>query len=224
MTPTALHFVALAIMFLTGGFTALKGGDAEHAQLYAAIIAGLGFVSTVVAAQAPKLFVKKTVAKPPSLPCFCLFVLCLFVALGCIESAPIVAVTPANQAQVTACQATANAHNDWLVAGVGLGVAGSGVGAASTAITSSDTGAKTALGVAAVSTALLAAGSEVLAGFAASQFTASNCSSVVGPLPALPPPASSAKPSVADAPPPYLFPRPGESVVIVSHNPEVPQS
>jgi hypothetical protein len=65
MSPTALHVVALVLVFLSGGFAALKGGDADHASLYAAIIAGLGTLSTLLAAVAPSLL-RKGPPKPPS--------------------------------------------------------------------------------------------------------------------------------------------------------------
>jgi len=114
-----------------------------------------------------------------------LALLALGVALaGCISSAPIVPVTSANSAQISSCQGTATLHNDVVIGGFVLGGATSGLATAAAAFTDQNT--KTDLAIAgAIAGAVLIADTAV-AGFAASNFANSQCSSVVGALPVSP--------------------------------------
>jgi hypothetical protein len=101
---------------------------------------------------------------------------------ACISSAPITPVTPANQDQVSTCQSIASLHNgvvigDFAVGGITSGLAG--VGAALT-----DTQTKTDLAIAAAAAGAVALVGTGIAGLTSADFANSNCSSVVGALPA----------------------------------------
>jgi len=105
---------------------------------------------------------------------------------GCISSAPVVPVTPANQQQVSMCQQDAQLHNgvvigDFVVGGATSGLAGVSAGLAPGS-------AKTDMAIVAVGLGALTVTGAAIAGYAASNFANSNCSSVVGALPAAPVP------------------------------------
>ena len=107
---------------------------------------------------------------------------------GCLSSAPIVPVTPANQAQISTCESTATLHNGVVVGGFSLSATGGTLGAVAalepnvTTKNTLDVAAAVAAGLALVDTSLLALSS--------SNFSNNNCSSVVGNLPiAAPKPA-----------------------------------
>jgi hypothetical protein len=103
-----------------------------------------------------------------------------WVLAGCISSAPIVPVTPTNQAQVTSCQTTATLHNDLVVGGFVLGGASAALAGASGAIVDQATQRDVAAS-AAVLGALAVADAAIVA-WASHNFADGNCSSVVGPL------------------------------------------
>jgi len=143
---------------------------------------------------------KVTTILPPPLPLLCL---CLLLG-GCLSSAPLVPVTSANTDQVSTCQATASAHNGFVVAGMVLGGLDTGLGVAAGADTNTSQKTGFAVGAAAGAAAITTVAS--LAALYASNFAESNCSSVVGPLPVATPVADAAPPPLdagaADAFPP----------------------
>lgn len=113
-----------------------------------------------------------------------------FCLAGCFSSAPTVPVTPANQAQITSCENTATLHDGYVVAGFVVGGAGAGLGASVAAV--GDPSVKTGLGIGAAGAAAIGVTLAALGELTASNFANSNCSAVVGPLPAGPLPATKA--------------------------------
>jgi len=111
---------------------------------------------------------------------FSMFLLALLLG-GCISSAPIVPVTPANSAQVTTCQSDASLHNGIVVGDFVIGGLTSGL--ASTAAGLTNATAKNDISVAAAAAGGLTIAGAALAGYTAANFANSNCSSVVGSLP-----------------------------------------
>jgi hypothetical protein len=117
--------------------------------------------------------------------------LCMLAALACplyltacLSSAPIVPETAANQDQIATCQATAELHNGVVVGDFVLGGAAPALGAVAAALPNGS--GKTDLGITAAVTAGVLAVGATLVGYTASNFAASNCSSVVGQLPTPP--------------------------------------
>lgn len=113
--------------------------------------------------------------------------LCMLLS-GCISSAPIVLVTPGNQAQVSSCQSIASLHNGVVIGGFVVGGATAGLAGVAAAATDSTTKNDLAIG-AAIAGALGVVGTAI-AGFTSSNFANSQCSSVVGPLAAKKPEAA----------------------------------
>ena len=107
--------------------------------------------------------------------------LLLLALAGCLYSAPIVPVTPANQAQVASCQQTAVFHDGDVIVDFGLGGISSALAGSAAAV--SDQNTKTDLAVVSASVAALVVVGAAIAELTASNFANSNCSSVVGPLP-----------------------------------------
>jgi hypothetical protein len=100
---------------------------------------------------------------------------------GCLSSAPIVPVTPQNQAQVSSCQNTATLHDDFVIGDFVLGGVASGLASASAAVSDQQTKTNFAIATAGVG-GVLVIGTAVAA-YTASNFVASQCANVVGPLP-----------------------------------------
>lgn len=100
---------------------------------------------------------------------------------ACISSAPVVPVTPANQAQISSCQSTAAAHNGFVVGDFTVGALGAASGILGAAVT--DTGQKTAFSTGAAVASGTAGVLTALAAFAAKNFANSHCTEVVGDLP-----------------------------------------
>ncbi len=109
---------------------------------------------------------------------------------GCLSSAPLVPQTPANTAQITSCENTATWHNGLTVADFVLTGSVAGVGAVGALV--SDTSAKTDLAITAAGLGGAAIITSALIGLTSSNFANSQCSSVVGPLPTGPLPATKA--------------------------------
>jgi hypothetical protein len=105
--------------------------------------------------------------------------------VACIPSAPIGPVTPANQAQVAACQSIATLHNGVVVGDFIFGGAASGLAAVGAIVTDPQTKTGVAIG-AAIAGATGIVGTAI-AGFTSRDFANSQCSSVVGDLPAVVP-------------------------------------
>jgi hypothetical protein len=100
---------------------------------------------------------------------------------GCLSAAPIVPVTPANQAQVQTCQSTASLHNGVVIGDFTIGAGATAIGSIGALVSDSTT--KTDL---AITTAVLGGLSAVgiaVAGLTAQSFTNDQCGAVVGPLP-----------------------------------------
>ena len=106
---------------------------------------------------------------------------CLLLVSGCISSAPIVPVTPANTAQVSSCESSATVHNDFVIGGFVLGGITAGLGAAGAVATDSTAKTDLAISAAAVGGAMLI--DTAITGFSAQNFANSQCTSVVGALP-----------------------------------------
>jgi hypothetical protein len=102
---------------------------------------------------------------------------------GCISSAPIVPVTPANQNQISVCQADATLHNDVVIGDFVVGGLTSGLAGVSAGLPNTDSSAKTAIAISAAVGGALTITGAAIAGYTASNFSNSNCSSVVGILP-----------------------------------------
>lgn len=103
-------------------------------------------------------------------------------ACGCISTAPVVPVTPENQAKVSTCQGIASLHNGVVIGDFAIGGVGSGLAGVAAGVTDTRTKNDLAIG-AAIAGALGMIGTAV-AGFTAASFASSNCTTVVAPLPA----------------------------------------
>jgi hypothetical protein len=106
----------------------------------------------------------------------------LFAGCGAFIPAPNVPVTPANQAQVEACQGTTGLHNVVTFADIVLGAAGAGVGSIAAADTQADNATRTALALTGAGLGGIVAIGAVIAGYTATQYTNEGCSQVV-PVP-----------------------------------------
>lgn len=101
---------------------------------------------------------------------------------GCLSVAPVVPVTPQNQAQVSTCQGIASLHNgvvvgDFMIGGVTSGLAGVAAGV-------TDTRTKNDLAIGASIAGAIGMVGTAVAGLTAADFAGSNCTTVVAPLPA----------------------------------------
>jgi hypothetical protein len=105
---------------------------------------------------------------------------------GCISSAPIVPVTPANSAQVSACQNIASVHNGIVVGDFVIGGSAIVIPTVAAALPSTNTTAKTDLAVTSAIVGGVTAIGAGLGAFYATDFANQNCSSVVGVLPPAP--------------------------------------
>lgn len=137
---------------------------------------------TLPAASLRRLADQATLAQS-LLACFFLLIVGALL-MGCISSAPIVPVTPENQAQISSCQNTATVHNgivfgDFIVGGSTAAVAG-----VAAALPSTDVDAKTALAITAAVLGGLDIAGTAVASMTTANFTNSRCSDVVGALPA----------------------------------------
>jgi hypothetical protein len=194
---TALHFLApkletgdiLAV--LSGVLAVLQGAigvanvfhvSAKVKGVLASMVAWANEVKADVPAPTGTMVEARRLAdgavKVPPLPV--LLMLVVFVS-GCISSAPVVPVTPANQAQVSSCESTAAAHNDVVIGGFVLGGVGAGLGTVGGLV--SDPGQKTGLAIGAAVAGGVAGILAILSGFTAYNFANSHCSDVVGALP-----------------------------------------
>jgi hypothetical protein len=115
---------------------------------------------------------------------------------GCaLSSAPVVPVTPANQAQVSSCQNTATLHNSVVIGGFALSAGGAGLAGVSAAEPDSNGSLKTALGIAGAIVGGVALFDAAVAELSNSNFQNSKCGDVVGPLPTSPNPKPAPAPS-----------------------------
>ena len=170
--------------------TAFSTQEGATALLKGALIAGLLAVVSVLK-PATKGEIKSVnevraaakITVPPVLGVMLFVVLLSSFMVGCIADAPIVPVTAANQNQIASCQSDALEHNGFMLGGLVVGAGGTGL-ASIGALESNNPGLQTALAV----SAAIAAGLTTVAGggaaLTASAFTNSNCSGVVGALPA----------------------------------------
>lgn len=105
---------------------------------------------------------------------------------GCIGSAPIVPVTPDNQAQVSSCENTAQWRNTLVVGDFLVTGAGGGLGAAGALVPASNDSLKTDLAIGGAVAGAAALGITGLVAMTTSNFQNSQCQQVVGPLPVTP--------------------------------------
>jgi hypothetical protein len=113
---------------------------------------------------------------------------------SCIADAPIVPVTSANSAQISTCQSLASQHNGMVIGDFVLGAAATpALASIAAALPASDSSTKTDLAISAAVVGGVAVAGAGYAAITASSFANSNCSSVVGNLPATPS-ASAVKP------------------------------
>ena len=110
---------------------------------------------------------------------------------GCLTSAPMVPVTPANSAQVSSCQNTAALHNAFTIAGFGFSGSTAALAGVAASEPDSNGSLKTALGVAGAIVGGVAIVAVAVGELTNSNFQNSNCASVVGPLPTAPNPSPS---------------------------------
>jgi hypothetical protein len=181
-----------------GGFALLNalGGFAAHAHFRAGTQRP-GRAALVTPAETPDA---KRSQQPPTAARVRGVALALAAALlaalcsGCLADAPIVPVTPANQAQVTTCENTAGLHNGFVIGDFTLTGAGGALGAVGALEPSSQ--AKTGLAIGATIAGAGAILASSVVALSSSNFANNHCSDVVGPLPANPP-ASSQQPGGA---------------------------
>jgi hypothetical protein len=104
-------------------------------------------------------------------------------SVGCLSSAPTVPVTPANQAQITTCENTATLHDGVVVGDFVLGAGTTGLATAAAAV--ADTNTKNDMTYIGIGTAAALVAGTAIAELTAANFANSQCSSVVGSLPAV---------------------------------------
>ena len=199
LSPTIAHWLTLAGSTFLGAvmaavaqdggafavFTDLADPTKRWSIVGGAIVAG---VMAVIALAQRSFFPSVSVkAVTQNAAKAAVLVLCL-VFIGatqtaCIANAPIVPVTPTNTQQVSTCQNDALEHNSFMLGGLIVGAGSTGL-ASVAALESSNQGLQTGLAVTAAILAGLATVAGGGAGLTASAFTSSNCSSVVGALPA----------------------------------------
>jgi hypothetical protein len=119
-----------------------------------------------------------------------LVLFCLACVMSCMPMVPTVPVTPDNQAQVTACTSLASTHNSLIIGDFSLGVADTAAAGIAAGVATSNANASKDIGIGATVGAGLVAAGFVLANAYSTQYAASHCADVMGPLPVLP-----AKPS-----------------------------
>jgi hypothetical protein len=112
--------------------------------------------------------------------------LLLFVALSlslqaCLATAPIVQVTPANKPQIDSCTSIGALHNGFVVGDFIVGAGG--VGVASAAAIVRDAPTKDIFAVIGIGLGAISAAGTAIVGFTGAEFSSSQCSNVVGPLP-----------------------------------------
>jgi hypothetical protein len=170
------------VLFFLGGATGTSGLagmlPVKYAMIVGTILSTLGIL--VVALSGSKVGPMLARKALPIIQT----VFVLFFLPGCISSSPIVPVTPANQAQVASCQATASLHDDVIIGDFVVG--GAGAGMAGVAALEKDTNTKTGLAIGAAIAGAVEMVGVAIAGFTASNFANGNCSSVVGALPMKP--------------------------------------
>jgi hypothetical protein len=183
-----------------GGFALLNalGGFAAHAHFRAGTQRP-GRAALVTPAETSDA--KRRSQRPPTAarvrgvaPVLAAAVLLAAPCSGCLADAPIVPITPANQAQVTTCENTAALHNGFVIGDFTLTGAGGALGAVGALEPGSQ--AKTGLAIGATIAGAGAILASSVVALSSSNFANNHCSDVVGPLPANPP-ASSQQPGGA---------------------------
>jgi len=106
---------------------------------------------------------------------------------GCQSVVPKPGLSPVDQPRVAPCQSIGNARNGFTIGGISLGGLGSGAAIAGASLPSTDMGVKTGLVVGAAIATGLAMTSGTIAAFLGTDFSAAQCSEVVGDLPPAPP-------------------------------------
>jgi hypothetical protein len=177
--------IAYAVLSaLAALFTALgKVPSPGFAAVCQKIASVLGVVAMDVQEISSFIFgsAKKTATKFSSCLALGAILLC---ASGCISSAPVVPVTAANSAQIAVCQQDAVLHNATMVAGLVLGGADVALPAIAASLPSTAADAKTDLAATAIGTAAAAGVLTAITAVTQSNFSNSQCSQVVGALPA----------------------------------------
>jgi hypothetical protein len=116
-----------------------------------------------------------------------LFMLALLLILtGCLSSAPVVPITPANKAQTDSCESTATFHDGVVIGDFVFTGTATTLGTVAALEPASNDGLRTGLAVGAAVAGGAAAIGVGLAELTASNFTNSHCSEVVGALPMKP--------------------------------------
>lgn len=207
MSPTvskALHLLGLiAYMILVIGPPAVTGftsvGLPAVAHVISAILGVLGipFIRQMIPIPTAASTKRIALAASRLAVSAILFALVVLVS-GCLPGVPVVVDTPANHAQILACESIASTHNDIVFGDYVL--AGGVTGLASTAAAVSSSGnTKTDLAIASAITGGVLLAGTALASYSAADFSSSNCASFVGSLPPMakqPPPPP---PTPADA-------------------------
>jgi hypothetical protein len=191
MMPVLMSFLAfmkanpmlwwpLATALISIFYNKLDKIPAVHAFLSVLVALGIDLPSMLDALK--RLFF--AAAKNPKVSALLVLAGLAFSSQACLASAPVVPVTPDNQAKVTACQSIASFHNDVVIGDFVLTGGVSGLAATAAALPSDQSSTKTTLNIVG---AVVGAGALIgtgIAGYTAGEFSDNQCSTVVGTLPA----------------------------------------
>ena len=119
---------------------------------------------------------------------------------ACITSSPTVTPTPANQAQIASCQATASLHNGIVIGDMTVGGGAATLGTIAAALPGNQVNGKTDLAIAAAATAGLTTIGAGIAALTSANFSNGHCSEVVAPLPMKPLSSRGILPRFSDLP------------------------
>jgi hypothetical protein len=198
LSKSVLEVAALsglqALVAMAFGVVGHVAQTAHKSSRGVAAMNGSGSTSTTVPPTSPSNDVAKSV--PPA--AVLLLIVLATQNQACIDSAPIVPETAANQSQIQTCQSTAELHNGVVIGDFALG--GAGTALASAAAFATDTNTKNTLAYVGIGTGAAVIVGTAIAGYTSSNFANSNCSSVVGALPSVTKPAPTAAPTTAPVP------------------------
>jgi len=181
--PRALHIAFMIALAIIGTVTALVAkGDL---QISVPIMSLISMAALVIHSVDPET-AAKIAASAKWIGCVVIFSF----LQACLATAPTVPVTPANQQQIASCTNIGALHNGVVVGDFVLGAGTTGVASAAALV--SDTSTKNALAVTGIVLGALSAAGTAVAGFTSAEFSNSQCSVVVGPLPASKRPAQAA--------------------------------
>lgn len=188
MIPMNATLKLVIALVLVGAVGALKSlGVVEPGWSWVGTLVQLLTVAEVFFTVPPSASAKLKAAAAGAATKVLFLLVALFALLcsGCLSSAPVVPVTPANQAQVTTCENAATLHNGFVIGDFTFTAVGGGAGAAAALV--SDPQAKTDLGIVGAIAGAGALAATSIVGLSASDFNSNQCTNVVGPLPSAQP-------------------------------------